>query len=169
MDRRSACDIAFKISEVNTLQGCTNIIYPSLVNLGYSISGHRAQKVCQAILVESSTTNIGGDCSQFVSHRTKSKYNFTPLENERATKMFLNFSRLGSEVGVKTVQLSHHTICDFVESMKLVLFPGEKFESYRAYECLGAFEQHLLLESANLTENHIRGILKACQDSGFKL
>ncbi|KAL7067202.1 hypothetical protein ACR3K2_23030 [Cryptosporidium serpentis] len=168
MDRRAACDIAFKISEVNTLQECTNIIYPSLVSLGYSISGHRAQKVCQAILVETSTTNIEGGCSQFVSHRTKSKYNFTPLEDERATKMLLNFNRLDSEAGVKTVQLNHHTICNFVESMKLVLFPGEKFESYRAYECLGAFEQHLLLESANLTENHIRAILKACQDSGFK-
>ncbi|POM83566.1 hypothetical protein CmeUKMEL1_08035 [Cryptosporidium meleagridis] len=163
MDRRNACDISSSIQETKTAKECARILYPTLLRLGYTVSQSRVEKVCVAIGIDGKVEG----CSSLISYRSSSPYAFTPLEEERANKLYSIFYKLQTIGTIPQSSIPFHLVCHVFESMKASLQKNETFSSFFAYECSSAFEQQASHDGHPFTTSQSNAILKACEESGF--
>ncbi|CUV05790.1 unnamed protein product [Cryptosporidium hominis] len=163
MDRRNACDISSSIQETKTAKECARILYPTLLRLGYTVSQSRVGKVCVAIGIDGKVEG----CSSLMSYRTSSPYAFSPLEEERANKLYSILHKLQTVGTIPQSSIPFHLVCHVFESMKASLQKNETFSSFFAYECSSAFEQQASHDGHPFTTNQSNAILKACEESGF--
>ncbi|OII72181.1 uncharacterized protein cubi_01514 [Cryptosporidium ubiquitum] len=163
MDRRNACDISSSIQDTKTAKECGRILYPTLLRLGYSVSQSRVEKVCAAIGVDGKVEG----CSSLNSYRTSSSYNFSQLEEDRASKLYSLLHKLQISGTLPQPGISFHLVCHVFESMKASLLKTESFSSFFAFECSSAFEQQASHDGNPFNSIQSAAILKACEESGF--
>ncbi|KAH8581495.1 uncharacterized protein ELE39_000556 [Cryptosporidium sp. chipmunk genotype I] len=163
MDRRNACDISSSIQETKTAKECARILYPTLLRLGYTVSQSRVEKICAAIGIDGKVEG----CSSLISYRTSSPYTFSPLEEERAARLYSLLHKLQTVGTLPQSSIPFHLVCHVFESMKASLQRNESFSSFFAYECSSAFEQQASHDGHPFTSNQSSAILKACEESGF--
>ena len=102
-----------------------------------------------------------------MSYRTSSPYAFSPLEEERANKLYSILHKLQTVGTIPQSSIPFHLVCHVFESMKASLQKNETFSSFFAYECSSAFEQQASHDGHPFTTNQSNAILKACEESGF--